>query len=852
MRRTTDLSFALVLTASVAVVLFVLWSVRETPISHAEAASKSKITESVAEVPAAVVGEERSKRTGADSTGFARLESALGVEKRTEVARTLETEAAPVVVELSGKALPFPGQSSPPRVWVGPADDANLSWERATCRALAGADGEFVLRPRVANMGPWLLHAQGAGTLQGFSWVVLSPRVAQTRAPELTFPEVSQIDCIAFGEDGSEMSAPWRAELLLAPTESALDAMTSLLGPPPHRGHVQQMWMFRGQIDGTKRPRQPASIPAMRGIVKFTHLLGSHEERFVAEAGASRRFAWEDAGPSPESALRIDLSIEPAALFAPEAPLVAVVRDASGRERAPSLPITGPGELLFCGLPNGTYELVVQDARFVPVRRPGLALGTAAAVTLQGSALLTLEVVDRETQESIGNFEATLASDRGNGRHQVASGIRLGADPDGSVRPSTPIFEGNYSGFVSAAGYVGTPFEARGIATGERRVLRVALQRCSELGGSVIDAVSREPIAGAEVRLRGFHLFPESKTPEYRVTHTDTEGRYHFSDLQHFEGIVEARLDPGIYSESRGVHLQLGERRLNLSLEVTKPTILRGTIEMPHGFPIEQCVVFAESPDTSRSARRARAPIDATGHFELGPLGPGETHISMRMPDVWLEHPDVRDALEGGEFPLGVVNMRPGVDEESTVTYSSLGTAILRVHVQTDGVPAPGCVVECDGRDESGRAHRRYGVTDSLGGAWIAMPVVGRGAALRVLASDGSWTHEVATEVVGASGAANQASIDVDLVAGVFKPVDRATRAFMPKRSMYGIVQFASLELRTEFRTDDAGRMKALLPEGIHLFEIEPASPTNAQAGPSRAYLDWSRAGVRPVKRNRK
>lgn len=383
-------------------------------------------------------------------------------------------------------------------------------------------------------------------------------------------------------------------------------------------------------------------------------------------------------------------------------------------------------------------------------------------------------------------------------------------------------------------------------------MLRVALQRCSELSGSVIDAVSREPIAGAEVRLRGFHLFPESKTPEHRITHTDTDGRYKISELQLFEGEAEARLDPGAYGEPRAVALQLGEKRSDLLLEATKPTVLRGVVEMPPGFPIELCVVSAESPDISRNARRARAPIDATGHFELGPLGPGETHISMRMPDVWLEHPDVRDALEGGEFPLGVVNMRPGVDEESTVTYSSLGTAFLRVHVQTDGVPAPGCVVECDGRDESGRAHRRYGVTDSLGGAWIAMPVVGRGAALRVLASDGSWTHEVATEVVGASGAANQASIDVDLVAGVFKPVDRATRAFMPKRSMYGIVQFASLELRTEFRTDDAGRMKALLPEGIHLFEIEPASPTNAQAGPSRAYLDWSRAGVRPVKRNRK
>ncbi|MBL8693132.1 MAG: hypothetical protein JNJ88_03465 [Planctomycetes bacterium] len=852
MRRTTDLSFALVLTTAVAVALFVLWSAREPQASLDELGLGPARARAAAEVPAAHMSNVSAPRIDATPSGFARLESPLAAEQRTAVARVVETEAESIEVELSGRALPFPGDSSPPRVWLGPADELGLGWERATCRALAGAGGEFVLRPRVTRMGPWLLHAQGAGPLQALCWIVLSPRVAHARAPELTFPELSQIDCIAFGEDGSEMSAPWHADLLLAPTESALDAFTSSLGPAPHRGHVQQMWMFRGRIDGAKRPRQPASIPAMRGIVRFTHLLGAHEERFVAEAGASRRIAWEDPGPAPESALRIDLSLEPAALFVPEAPIAAVVRDPSGRERAPSLPITGPGEMLFCGLPRGTYELVVEDPRFARVRRSGLALGTATAITLQGSALLTLEVVDRETQQSIPDFSATLACDRRNERHQAASGMRLGAEPDGSVRTVTPIFEGNYSGFVSAPGYVGSPFDARAIAAGERRVVRLALQRCGELGGLVIDAHSRAPLAGAEVRLRGFHLFPESKTPEHRLTHTGADGRFHFSDLQLFEGEVEARLDPGAYGEPRAVRLQLGERLLDLSLEATKPATLRGVLEMPLGFPLDRCVVSAESVDTSRNARRARAPVSAEGRFELGPLGPGETHISLRMPDVRIEHPDVRDELEGGESPLGVVNMRPGVDEECSATYSSLGTAFLRVQVQTDGVPAPGCVVECEGRDERGRAQRRYGVTDRLGSAWIAMPAVGRGAALRVLASDGSWTHEVATEVVGASGAVNEASIDVDLVAGVFKPVDRTTRLFLPQRSIYKIVQFASLELRSEFRTDEAGRMRALLPEGIHLFEIEPVSPAGPQAGPSRAYLDWSRAGVRPVNRSRK
>jgi hypothetical protein len=169
-----------------------------------------------------------------------------------------------------------------------------------------------------------------------------------------------------------------------------------------------------------------------------------------------------------------------------------------------------------------------------------------------------------------------------------------------------------------------------------------AVPRQVAVSGTVLEAGSNTPVAGAQVTLMSFALLPQpGRPPEPLVATTDQNGRYRFDALEPGRYRVSVQkagfatmLGPGLPEAT----LNAGERKTDLNVIIQRGAAIVGRVLDENGEPIADANVMAwrRPPVANGAAVPARlglipagsaAQTNDLGEFRLFGLAPGDVYV---------------------------------------------------------------------------------------------------------------------------------------------------------------------------------------------------------------------------------
>ncbi|KFE60625.1 MSCRAMM family protein [Hyalangium minutum] len=162
---------------------------------------------------------------------------------------------------------------------------------------------------------------------------------------------------------------------------------------------------------------------------------------------------------------------------------------------------------------------------------------------------------------------------------------------------------------------------------------RTTLERPRRISGRVLQGGA--PAASAHVQLTdNGHLWE---------TQTDAQGRFAFDELRESSYVLQAVKEP-----ERAL-LTLAFRKdpmESLTLELSPPAFLEGTVSDEAGAPVEGAEVEAHGPWRNSAGKVA---TDVRGHYRLGPLAKGTYGVSVQA-DSYLDHYSNKNLPEDGSL----------------------------------------------------------------------------------------------------------------------------------------------------------------------------------------------------------
>ena len=221
-------------------------------------------------------------------------------------------------------------------------------------------------------------------------------------------------------------------------------------------------------------------------------------------------------------------------------------------------------------------------------------------VLAQGSAVTGI-VVDARGQRVAGAFIAL--DDAKEQRHEGLSADEHG----GWTLPD--VASGTYKVHATSDTHVATPdvvFVHDGARAQDGIVIRV--EDGAQLAGSVVDGAGK-PVAGARISTSG------------QSAESDEKGRFVVT------GLAPDSYDVCAYTETDGSPTQKVVIMRGAHVEVrlvVRPSSIAGVVVDPHGLPIEDVRVRAQSPDPHGHGYGS---TDERGHFDLGGLPPGDYEV---------------------------------------------------------------------------------------------------------------------------------------------------------------------------------------------------------------------------------
>jgi hypothetical protein len=148
-----------------------------------------------------------------------------------------------------------------------------------------------------------------------------------------------------------------------------------------------------------------------------------------------------------------------------------------------------------------------------------------------------------------------------------------------------------------------------------------AAEKSSSVAGTVVNAISGEPIPRAHVTLMSFG---KEGRHDYGAI-TTAEGRFSITGIP--AGSINAwanRLGfAADQTSAAGAELKAGDHKDDLTLKLTPTGTIAGTVLDADGEPVEHSSVMAES----RYGGGPSSPTDAQGKFRIGGLAPGKYRI---------------------------------------------------------------------------------------------------------------------------------------------------------------------------------------------------------------------------------
>jgi protocatechuate 3,4-dioxygenase beta subunit len=367
------------------------------------------------------------------------------------------------------------------------------------------------------------------------------------------------------------------------------------------------------------------------------------------------------------------------------------VRDAAGRPVAGALVVAGKGQWpigltdaggrLAAALPVGDGEEVSAWAsggrrgstRLQPPPPGAIGESPAAVITLPAAGALAGRVLDAQRREPLpgalvwwSGEPATAARTDGAGAYRLA-GVRAGRAGIAAAAP------GYLAGFASLT-----------VAAGEGRGPTFALKPAVRLRGRVVDAASKAPLAGVELRAaeapegasRGIFRFSDDEAP---VARTGADGRFEVRGLA-AETQYALRLAregyaprtapvppvaPGAAPPPLELTLDRGRRAVGRVLDAEERPVAGAAITLRPAPANQNRFQSLTQPEEEPF----RASAGAGGEFAFTGLPPGRFDLEARAPGFAPRLvPGIEVPAGPGEHDLGTVLLSPGVALEGKVS----------------------------------------------------------------------------------------------------------------------------------------------------------------------------------------
>lgn len=193
-------------------------------------------------------------------------------------------------------------------------------------------------------------------------------------------------------------------------------------------------------------------------------------------------------------------------------------------------------------------------------------------------------------------------------------------------------------------------------------------QEKASIAGSVVDAVTEQPLKGAEVRLRSM---PGAGTPGMQATSavTDASGHFVFEGISAGRYLLLASHDDYVHDEHENPRLrgklQLvtpGEHLSDVVLRLLPGGVIAGHISNETGKPLRGVVVQAMKSSYPRGRRElhdvAQAISNEVGEYRMAGLAPGKYYVRAKVPGALTAKPNADKSYAPLFYPSAIDQTR--------------------------------------------------------------------------------------------------------------------------------------------------------------------------------------------------
>lgn len=691
-----------------------------------------------------------------------------------------------------------------------PVAGVELALDARFSPRLRGASGWTTPRTTTDEAGRFVLRAASLDAIEfelvaelpdherlQWTWAELTPG-QHIDLGDLHLPARGRVVGSILSEAGILSSGPWEVHLRLAEA-------------PQVGAGARLPQEYSGRVDPETGEYRFERVPV--GWVSVHAQLGRTETEpgyVLVREGLEEVLDLTFTGPDPALEIRVAWSFGTARALAtyegatdPDAgPRITLV-SAGGERRVRAGRGAFGGEVSFSGLPSTTYRVEIDGPNHQAWALDGVRPGERVRADLVGSAALVLDVVDQGTAIPVERYGAWVVSDsrRFGFAHPDAPPPAYGF-VDGLL-PSTFVLA------VSAPGYVPVRVPVDDLGSGERRVVRVELDRSRTLEVRVLDV---DGAPAVDERVEFLAGSGDDDLVARQVLRTDAAGRARFDGLGAGPYTFVATHAPWLVSHSV---LRVDDEAAVRDLAAPAHGWVDAHVLLPPNLDASTLEFLAVDGESAGAARWARgSPASSGESLRLGPLAPGVYELLARYSTpsgafVQLELGAV--AVEAGGVTAGTWDLRehcPG-----WVRVDPPGEAPLDVVFRwTGGRP-----------DRHALRHGGFLFAGLDPGSWRVMvrPVLGQWVWLRpepvTIQPGEGFTLDLGLELV---------ERDVRVVDAGGRPVASVVVTTGPAGDR--------AEALWRPRPDDEGRLRLTLPAGEVRFARRDGAPS--------VTLDW-RAG---------
>jgi hypothetical protein len=278
------------------------------------------------------------------------------------------------------------------------------------------------------------------------------------------------------------------------------------------------------------------------------------------------------------------------------------------------------GHFRFDGLRPGTYIMVATVAGYLRasasvVLKPGQN-STGVQISLVRPASMEGTVIDAISRKPVAGARISPGP---NWPDPPTPGDSAGHFRLEGLRPDSYRLTSSATGYLAGS-------QAVILAAGQTLTgVRIALTPQAVIAGTVVDAISGKPIAGARIAL------DRAECVKYcgSVTVTDGAGRFHFDGLEAGPHELAAHRT-GYLRASRTAPLTKGQHFDDLRIPLTPQAVVAGRVEDQDGFPVVRAgiAVQARGPD-GELVPSGNGETDDRGRFRVSGLPSGRYYLRV-------------------------------------------------------------------------------------------------------------------------------------------------------------------------------------------------------------------------------